>query len=229
MKTRQIILNVLSSLFLLSIISSCNQDKVDPALVLDEAFVPEGYSQIDNPSMDALSRLEELRLENPEDYYYYLERENKDVGKSRDWVFPQKELKIEHVAYEGEDRAAQNRKLLGVIVKKIKGNWQDEEFMVIDNQPTPENGMKALYEYIGGNLKYPEEAKKAGIQGRVFIEFVVDKDGKLTNIKALKGIGSGCDEEAVRVLQESPKWIPGSVMNMPVRVRMILPISYKLN
>lgn len=229
MKAKQIILSTIASLVLLSILSSCSQDKIDPALVLDEVFIPEGYHQIDNPSMDALTRLEELRMENPKDYFYYLERENKEVGRSRDWVFPQKELKIEHADFEENKIAAENPKLQGVIVKKITGNWQNEEFKVFEQQPQPEHGMKALYDYISENLKYPEEAKNAGVAGRVFVEFIVDKDGKLTDVKAVKGIGAGCDEEAVRVLKASPKWIPASVMDMPVKVRMILPITYKLS
>jgi len=229
MKTRQIILNPTGILFLISITFSCAQDKIDPALVLDEVFVPEGYHQIDNPSTDALTRLEELKLENPDDHFYYLEREIKEVGKNRIWVFPQKELKIEYTDFEETKVATQLRKLNGIIVKKIKGNWQDEEFKVFDNQPMPKNGMKELYSYIGKTLKYPEKAKNEGIEGKVFVEFIVDTEGKLTEVKAIKGIGAGCDEEAVRVLQEAPKWNPASVMDMPVKVRMIIPISYKLS
>lgn len=228
MKTQISILKSFVVLVLLSLVSACNQDSIDPALVLDEVFIPEGYHQIDNPSSEALARLEELRLENPEDHYYYLERENKNVGRERSWVFPQKELKIEHVDFEEGKPDDQNQKLLGVIVKKIKGNWQEEEFKVFDNQPIPEQGMKALYDYIGENLKYPQEAKEKGIEGKVFVQFIVDKDGKLTEVMAIKGIGGGCDEEAVRVLKASPKWSPASVMGKPVKVRMILPISYKL-
>jgi protein TonB len=89
--------------------------------------------------------------------------------------------------------------------------------------------MKAFYHYIQENLKYPEEAKKQGIEGKVFVQFVVDKDGKLTEVKAVKGIGAGCDEEAVRVIKEAPAWNPATVVDMPVKIRMILPITYKLD
>ena len=228
-KTRFNTLNFMLVLSFASTIFSCNQTSVDPALVLDEVYIPDGYHQIDNPSVDALSRLEEFRLENPEDHYYYLEREQKDVGRDRSWVFPQKELKIEYVDFEKSETLSREPKLMGLIVKKIKGNWQDEEFSVYDNHPKPDGGMKALYDYIGQNLKYPEIAKKEGIQGKVFVEFIVEKDGKISNVKAIKGIGGGCDEEAVRVLKASPIWIPADIMGMPVKVRMILPISYKLS
>jgi protein TonB len=67
-----------------------------------------------------------------------------------------------------------------------------------------------------------------GIEGKVYVQFVVDKDGTLTDIKALKGIGAGCDEEAVRVIGGSPKWKPGKQRGRPVKVRMVLPIIFKL-
>ena len=66
------------------------------------------------------------------------------------------------------------------------------------------------------------------IEGKVYVQFVVDKDGTLTDVKALKGIGAGCDEEAVRVIQEAPKWKPGKQRGRPVKVRMVLPIIFKL-
>lgn len=218
-----------ATIILTSIIFSCNQDKIDPALVLDEIFVPEGYHQIDNPSSDALARLEELRLENPDNSYYYLERKDKIVSQSREWVFPQKELKIEFTDFEKLESREQDPKLMGLIVKKIEGDWKEEEFIVIESQPVPKEGMKAFFEYISANLKYPDEARKMGIQGKVFVEFVVDKDGKLINIKSVKGIGAGCDEEAIRVLKNAPEWTPATVVDMPVKVRMILPITYKLD
>ncbi len=67
-----------------------------------------------------------------------------------------------------------------------------------------------------------------GIEGKVFVEFVVDKDGTITNVKAIKGIGAGCDEEAKRVIEGAPKWSPGKQRGRPVKVRMILPITFKL-
>jgi protein TonB len=67
-----------------------------------------------------------------------------------------------------------------------------------------------------------------GIEGKVFVEFIVDKDGKLTNIKVVRGIGGGCDEEAIRVISRMPNWKPGKQRGMPVKVRMIIPIHFVL-
>jgi protein TonB len=109
---------------------------------------------------------------------------------------------------------------------------EDEEaqqiFTIVENQPEPEGGMTAFYKFIGENLKYPNLARRNNIEGRVFVKFVVEKDGSLTDVQVLKGIGGGCDEEAVRVIKLAPKWKPGKQRGRPVRVQMILPIVFKL-
>lgn len=104
----------------------------------------------------------------------------------------------------------------------------DQIFMVVEDQPQPQGGMQAFYEYVGKNMKYPSQARRMGIEGKVFVQFVVDKDGSLSDVQAIKGIGAGCDEEAVRVVKSAPKWKPGKQRGQPVRVRMVLPITFKL-
>jgi protein TonB len=89
--------------------------------------------------------------------------------------------------------------------------------------------MKAFYAYVGKNMKYPAQARRMGIEGKVYVTFVVGKDGALTDVRVLKGIGAGCDMEAIRVLSGAPKWKPGKQRGRPVRVRMQLPIIFKLN
>ena len=104
----------------------------------------------------------------------------------------------------------------------------DEVFTIVEDQPSPVGGMTAFYQYVQKKLKYPAQARRMGIEGKVFVQFIVDKDGSITDVKAVKGIGAGCDEEAVRVLQDSPKWNPGKQRGRPVKVRMILPITFRL-
>ncbi len=101
-------------------------------------------------------------------------------------------------------------------------------FTIVEDQPAPIGGMDAFYKYVADNLKYPSMARRNNIEGRVFIRFVVEKDGSLSDVSVLKGIGGGCDEEAVRVVKEAPKWKPGKQRGRPVRVQMILPIVFKL-
>ncbi|MGB3589776.1 MAG: energy transducer TonB [Tunicatimonas sp.] len=104
----------------------------------------------------------------------------------------------------------------------------DEIFMVVEDQPEPKGGLAAFYDYVGKNMKYPSQARRMGIEGKVFVQFVVNTDGSLTDVQAIKGIGAGCDAEAIRVVKSHPKWQPGKQRGKPVRVRMVIPITFKL-
>jgi periplasmic protein TonB len=101
-------------------------------------------------------------------------------------------------------------------------------FTIVEEMPAFNGGEAELYKYLHDNTKYPEEAKELGIQGRVFVTFVVETDGTITDIKVVRGIGGGCDEEAVRVVKSMPKWTPGKQRGVPVRVQFNLPIKFTL-
>jgi TonB family protein len=102
-------------------------------------------------------------------------------------------------------------------------------YTVVEDQPEPIGGMKAFYEYVAENVQYPAEAKEKGVEGKVFVEFVVTEDGSLEQVRTLKGIGAGCDAEAERVVRNAEKWKPGREDGKPVKVRMILPITFKMD
>ncbi|HLF33855.1 MAG TPA: energy transducer TonB [Cyclobacteriaceae bacterium] len=112
--------------------------------------------------------------------------------------------------------------------EKVEDEETQQIFTIVEQQPEPDGGISAFYEYVGKNLKYPNLARRNNIEGRVFIQFVVERDGSLTDIKTLKGIGGGCDEEAERIIGMAPKWKPGKQRGRPVRVQMVLPILFKL-
>lgn len=103
-----------------------------------------------------------------------------------------------------------------------------EEANVVDESPEYPGGMEALYKYLAENIHYPEQAKNDQIQGRVVISFVVEKDGGISDAKVVRGIGGGCDEEALRVVNAMPKWTPGKMRGEVVRVNFHLPITFKL-
>jgi TonB family protein len=104
----------------------------------------------------------------------------------------------------------------------------DTTYTVVEETAEYDGGIEGFYKYLGQNVRYPKTAKRAGVQGKAFVEFVIDKDGSVTNVKVLKGPGAGIDEEAVRVIQSSKKWKPGIVRGKPVRQIMVLPISFRL-
>lgn len=101
-------------------------------------------------------------------------------------------------------------------------------FLVVEKKPEPIGGYENFYRVVSQNLKYPAQARKLGVEGKVSIDFVVDQFGNPTNIKVMKGIGAGCDEEAMRVVS-IPKWNAGKQRGKAVNVKMGMQIHFKLN
>jgi len=104
----------------------------------------------------------------------------------------------------------------------------EEIHTIVEEKPEPEGGILAFYAFINKNLRYPVLAKRMGIQGKVFVQFVIDKDGSIIDPVVVKGIGGGCDEEAIRVIGIAPKWKPGKQRGRPVKVLKIIPIHFVL-
>jgi len=105
---------------------------------------------------------------------------------------------------------------------------EDHIFTIVEADAEYPGGEKARMEFLSKNIRYPTMARESGIQGRVHVTFVVEKDGSVTDVVVTRGIGGGCDEEAVRVVRLMPKWIPGKQRNKPVRVQFNLPIKFTL-
>ncbi len=102
-------------------------------------------------------------------------------------------------------------------------------FYVIEEKPEFPGGEAAMFQWISKNIKYPEIAKENGIQGKVFVQFVIGKDGKVTDVQVVRGVDPSLDKEAVRVILSMPAWKPGKQRGKPVRVSFQLPINFKLN
>jgi periplasmic protein TonB len=105
----------------------------------------------------------------------------------------------------------------------------DRIFTIVEENASFPGGSKAYAKFLRKNLKYPNQARRMGIEGRVYVQFIIRKDGAITEVTAIKGIGGGCDEEAVRVIRNSPNWSPGKQRGRAVIQKMIIPISFKLN
>ena len=108
------------------------------------------------------------------------------------------------------------------------GVAKDEVFMVAEQMPEFPGGMKELLKFLQNNVKYPENAMKNNVQGRVIVQFVVEKDGTLTEFKVARSVDPDLDAEALRVLKAMPKWKPGMQMGKIVRVKFTVPVSFKL-
>ena len=96
------------------------------------------------------------------------------------------------------------------------------------HMPSFPGGYEAFYKFLSKKIKYPAQARRMGIEGRVYVSFIVEKDGSLGQISVVKGMGAGLDEESLRVMNQVPKWNPGKQGHRPVRVKMTIPINFKL-
>lgn len=121
-----------------------------------------------------------------------------------------------------------NKELIGLSNGKVVELTGEEIFDMVEEQPSPSGGMEGWNAYLSENLVYPEQARKEGVEGTVIVVFVINKDGSISDVDILRGVGGGCDEESVRVVEQSPAWEPGRQKGLPVRTRMRLPIRFKL-
>jgi protein TonB len=119
-----------------------------------------------------------------------------------------------------------------VIYEPVKFEMEEEKaeeiFTIVEQMAVPVGGMSVFYKYVAETIEYPAFAKRGNIQGKVYLRFVIGKTGKISNVEVLKGIGGGCDEEAVRVIENAPNWIPGRQRGKAVKVYMSVPIIFTL-
>ena len=110
-----------------------------------------------------------------------------------------------------------------------EGGIEDEVFVLVEDDPEFPGGMKALYKFLQDNVQYPRLALENSIEGKVYVTFVVEEDGSITNPRLLRDIGGGCGREAIRVVKMMPKWKPGKKSGKPVRVQFNLPVTFTLS
>ena len=119
-----------------------------------------------------------------------------------------------------------------VEAKPVEEEVEVEEeipFAIVEDKPTFQGkDANEFTKWVYDNIEYPEIAKENGIQGRVTVQFTIDKDGSVKDVKVLRGVDSSLDKEAVRVIQKSPKWSPGKQRNKPVKVKYTFPIIFQL-
>jgi len=113
-------------------------------------------------------------------------------------------------------------------LKNPKHHQDELVFTATEKRPEFKGGTRGMYKFLSQNIKYPNEAMKNKISGKVFLRFIVEKDGTLSDIQLMKGIGYGFDLEAIRVVKTMPNWIPGLNANKAVRCYYNLPISFSI-
>ncbi|MBN2727714.1 MAG: energy transducer TonB [Bacteroidales bacterium] len=113
--------------------------------------------------------------------------------------------------------------------QSVQAQAEEPFFVSVDQMPEFSSGQKGLGDYIRGNLSYPREALDAKVEGIVIASFIVEKDGSISNIGIVKGLGHGCDEEVVRLIKMMPNWTPGQKDGKAVRVKLTIPVQFNLS
>lgn len=137
--------------------------------------------------------------------------------------------KVETQELDVKSEADENTKTeMREIVEEEKVEAAPEIFAIVEETAEFPGGYQKMMEYIVKNIKYPQIARETNIRGKVYLKFVVRKDGSITDVEVQRGIGGGCDEEAVRVVKSMPKWNPGKQRKQPVNMYFNLPINFTL-
>jgi periplasmic protein TonB len=135
-----------------------------------------------------------------------------------------KQNEVAAVEVEGDAEVVFDEPVVAVVEEDV-----NKVFLVVEQQPEFEGGYEAMMNFIRKNMRYPASARRMGIDGTVYVSFVVGKDGTINDVKVIRGISADCDKEAVRVVQAMPPWKPGKQNGKAVFVRFNLPIKFKLN
>ena len=208
---------------ILFIAFSCNDEAMN-----DLNTVVEGSALAVDVPENIKIELAKLKEQYPDAEFEYIETSL----DNEDEVARLKEMDPKTIAMVDVNKE-ENR--LGMIVRKdgvlnqvAEKTGDGETFLVVEDTAEPVGGFPEFYKYIAENLKYPESAKEKGIEGKVYIQMVIDTDGSITDVKAVKGIGYGCDEEAVRVISEAPAWQPAEQRGKKVKQKIVVPIAFTL-
>ncbi|MDP4187977.1 MAG: TonB family protein [Bacteroidota bacterium] len=151
-----------------------------------------------------------------------------DLMKSQEELNQNKAAISTHTVVGSTDADAVDMADLVKTTKKVVEDTVEKPFTYVEQMPDFPGGTDALMQYLGDNIKYPTMALENDIQGTVVVRFVVNRSGKLSDVQVVRGIGGGCDEEAVRVVKGMPAWKPGKQNGQTVRVYFVLPVKFVL-
>ncbi len=139
------------------------------------------------------------------------------------------DVEIEDELQIDDTEADQNTEVAIVEIEEEEEVEEAQVFFIVENMPEFPGGDLELRKHIAQNIQYPEIAKENGIQGRVFVQFVVNQKGEVEQVKVARGVDPSLDKEAIRVIQSLPKWKAGSQRGKPVKVSFTVPINFQLN
>jgi protein TonB len=135
---------------------------------------------------------------------------------------------IASCAISKKKEASSETQLQDIVVVETDESDEEAIYVVVETMPEFPGGIDSMMAYLGRTISYPEKARKKGIEGKVYVQFIVRKDGTLGDIKVIRGIGGGCDEESISAIKNMPNWTPGKQRGKPVPVRIVQPINFRL-
>ncbi len=211
---------------LILLVFSCN----DEAMQDMQEVVDSSTMSAELPA-DVQAKMDELQEQHPDAKFNYIVTDMTNEEKVREM----KERDPNTIAWMNVIKDEDGNGSLGMIVK-VNGTLKQvgdmtkdgEVFTVVEDPATPVGGYPEFMNYLARNLKYPEQARNLGVEGKVYIQMVVTEDGGITDVKVVKGIGAGCDNEAVRVIENSPSWNPAKQRGKAVKQKVVLPIVFSL-
>jgi TonB family protein len=139
--------------------------------------------------------------------------------------------RVDTISYDEHNQPSKikiHHQTIKMVLNSGKVVHADSIFFITEQMPDFPGGSNALYEYVAKGIHYPETAKAKKVQGRVYVQFIVERDGTVSRAKIVRGIGSGCDEESLRIIREMPAWKPGKMHGIPVQVQYTLPVKFSL-
>ena len=219
-------LGALFFVFTLVFLFSCNEEAIKS---VDQAMETAAQGQVPAHLQDVLAGLQQ---ENPGAEFAYLRTDinNKDQMRVLQELSSPSTLAYINIPKDEEiiEVLINKNGTMELAESSKKTSGSGDLYQIVDQPATPPGGYEEFYRFIAENMNYPAQARKMGVQGKVYIQFVVEKDGSVTEVKALKGIGAGCDHEAIRVVASSGKWSIPRRDGKPVRQQIVLPITFKL-
>lgn len=198
---------------------SCNDQLADD---LEKSTI----SQTGDYPDEIKTHMAEYAKKHPGAKLTYMEGTSEDVQK-----FVNTPGVKERIVYEYKYRGDEKRGvLMSDVVQFAEATQSDDKvFMVVEQQPEYTGGFDALRAFLRDNIKYPEDAQKAGVDGTVYVSMIINEDGTVSDVKPLRGVSASIDAEAIRVVQSMPSWKPGMQNGKPVKVRFTLPIRFNMD
>lgn len=181
------------------------------------------------------TRLQELQTSHPGKEFYVLRFDSEDHNKMKKLEQENITSSFVEVIKVADSEKTGSTESYVIFDKNNQTNQlseitktDGEVFLVVEESAKPADGMEAYYSRLNTSILYPTQAKEKGVAGKVFVEFVIEIDGTLSDLKILKGIGYGCDEEAIRAIQNNGTWTPAQQRGQAVKQRMVLPVTFSL-